>query len=120
MRQNTDLLKNAGIDYEHGFSRYAGCAYHFNSALLFAARNPVFARIKCAYMQENAGVLYVYANELKRLAHNLGMAEVYEAASALSLLLRNGDYTAPSVDAALAVLDMATEATFSGIRGMCA
>ena len=120
MTINTYLLEKAGIDFEHGFNRYAGCAYHFNNALLSAKGNPVFARINRPCTPENVGYLYVCANELKKIADNLGMAGVYEAASILSTLLHDKDHSGSSIATARETLDAAIKIALCGICGACA
>lgn len=119
MELNIYLLEKAGIDFEHGFSRYAGSAYHYSNALLSAAEDPVFERVTCSCISGNVGDLYVCARELKKIADNLGMADVYEAASMLAALLHENGRCSPSSDAALAALRTAIKTVLSGIKEAC-
>ena len=102
---NTEILKNAGIDFDSGVKRFVGRTQLYEKALLKFTRDTTFERIRAAGESGDRKQLLANAHEFKGMCGNVGLTSLYTAADSLVRLLRGDAPDAAEVDASCALLE---------------
>ena len=94
MAENAELLERHGIDYAGAIERFGGNAALYERLACKYVNDPHFESLAAALRQGDAETAYHEAHSLKGVADNLSFADLYQAASALSDVLHDGDLAA--------------------------
>ena len=94
MAENAELLERHGIDYAGAIERFGGNAALYERLACKYVNDPHFESLAAALRQGDAETAYHEAHSLKGVAGNLSFADLYQAASALSDVLHDGDLAA--------------------------
>ena len=88
---DSEVLKNAGIDFERGVARFLGDRRLYESILVNFLSDNTFAQAKEALKNENYINLYECVHMLKGVAGNTDMTKLYCSTGALCDYLRKRD-----------------------------
>ena len=87
---NRDILTKAGIDYEKGLSRYLDDAEFYEEVLIGFEEEDAFERAEKYFEAGDANGLLNAVHELKGVAGNVEMTELYKSSSEVVALIRAG------------------------------
>lgn len=97
---NIEILKKAGIDYDSGLDRFMGDTELYGTVLnLFLADHTMDDAVS-AREREDFRAMFETMHELKGIAGNEDMTELYRAICPLVELLREAPYDASAIDGA--------------------
>ncbi|MDD3393451.1 MAG: Hpt domain-containing protein [Anaerotignum sp.] len=85
---NSEVLKRAGIDFEHGVDRFLGDRQLYESILITFLTDDTFVQGKNALEKGNFKGLYESVHTLKGIAGNTDMITFYHTAGVLGEHLR--------------------------------
>lgn len=113
---NSEILKRAGIEFEHGVARFLGDRPLYESILITFLSDDTFARGKNALERENFKDLYECVHALKGVAGNTDMIAVYHTAGALGAYLRRSEVM--EKDEVIHLFNQMQEAYYAVIKGI--
>lgn len=113
---NTEILKEAGIDYEAGLARFLNNISFYENVLDAFARETALDRAKAAYRSDDIPALLEAAHEVKGSSGNVGLVNVFLAAGALTALLRKGDFSKEELDTAFSSFETTYRSAQQAIR----
>lgn len=112
---NSEILKNAGIDYDSGVKRFVGRAHLYEKSLSKFTRDTTFSRISAAFASGDKEQLLAAAHEFKGMCGNIGLTSLYTAADAVVQLLRASADRTAELESAYALLDAEYHKIFNAV-----
>ena len=113
---NREILKQSGIDYDRGVKRFLGDVDLYEEVLLDFINDTALSEAKKAFEREDYKSLTERIYELKGSSGNTDMTALFQATSALVVLLRSGAYTREQVKAGLDQVEEACKIAADGIK----
>lgn len=89
---NTELLKQAGIDYDKGVERFLGDFELYEMILKHFLEDDNLERVEQSYESRDYQLLQKQVHEVKGMSGNTDMTLLYQSSSALVELLRRGGF----------------------------
>lgn len=111
-----ERLRQAGIDYRAGLSRFLGDGELYETVLTAFLADAALEKAQAAFARGDRAALFQCAHEIKGSAGNADMAVLYEASCALVTLLREPSSTDAAVARSFATWEGAYAAARAGIR----
>lgn len=116
MKLDSEILKNAGIDFEKGVTRFLGDRQLFERILITFLKDATFARGKEALEQQDYNNLYERIHTLKGVAGNTDMTQLYQRSGTLCDYLKTCDVPDVAVvNSLFQELEEAYQSVFEGI-----
>lgn len=109
-------LTDCGIDYESGLSRCLGKEDFYEKVLKAFLEDELLLKAQKAYKEKNMTDLRLYVHEIKGSTGNLSITPIYNAASDLNNLLRDGNYTEKDVKKAYKQFESTYEKVLKSIK----
>lgn len=113
---NADILKKHGINYEKGVARFMSDAELYESVLEDILNDKAMSSAQKAFESGNMTELEERAHELKGVAGNMEMSELYRSASSLVILLRSKTYTEDDVGELFEKFKKDYETVIAGVK----
>lgn len=88
---NTEILKNAGIDYDGGVKRFMGRDHLYMKTLSKFPKNDAMERIRTDYKEHDMDALLRDCHEFKGMCGNMSMTQLYSTANEIVMLLRSDE-----------------------------
>jgi len=104
---NIKILKDGGIDYESGITRFMGNMALYERVMKVFVADDVIKRARAAYDAGDMAGLLAAAHEAKGTSGNMEITRAYQLACALVALLRGGAYTPEEVGSTFAQFEEA-------------
>lgn len=113
---NTDILKRAGIDYDSGLDRFMGDAELYETVLAMFLDDCSLQKAGDARAKGDYPAMFEAMHELKGVAGNEDMTDLYKASCELVELLRGGsDYDYAAIDRSFDEVSRSYAAAKAGI-----
>lgn len=90
---NAELLRQAGVDYDAGLTRFMNDPELYEAVLAAFAGENTLERAQTAFQKHDCAQLLKVVHEAKGSGGNAGLDNVYTQASVLVALLRSNTYT---------------------------
>lgn len=90
-------LTDCGIEYEAGLARCLGKEDFYEKVLKAFLQDELLSKAQKAFKEKNMADLRLYVHEIKGSTGNLSITPIYNVASDLNNLLRDGNYTEKDV-----------------------
>jgi HPt (histidine-containing phosphotransfer) domain-containing protein len=113
---NMTKLRQSGIDYEAGVTRFLGDRELYETVLTAFLADSTMDRASVAFEKHDYTALFSCVHELKGVSGNADMTDVYAASCSLVSLLRGNTGTDEEVAACFLTLKDAYARAISGIR----
>ncbi|MDO5111544.1 MAG: Hpt domain-containing protein [Clostridia bacterium] len=97
---NVEILKNAGIDYDHAVKRFMGKASIYEKVLGDFLNDTALDRALVAFDAGDTQGLFSCAHEIKGVSGNMDITRLYDATCELVELLRGGKFSDDALKAA--------------------
>ncbi len=115
---NSEILRNAGIDFDKGVARFLGDRMLYERILITFLSDTTFARGRAAFEKENYKGLQEAIHTMKGVAGNTDMGVLFLTAAVLCEYLRKHEI--PEKDKVTYLFSLVEKAYFAVISGICA